>query len=142
MHATMSAAADISGTTLDRMTSAVPPPGVSIADARLQEVADGIFAYIQPDGSWWINNTGFFGGAARRGERGCVLYRAPHPRLPGRDRVRDRPAGAHADQHPPPRRSHVRQLSLHRRHDRGTRTLPRGDAGVRVARAAAVLDRG
>ena len=23
------------------------------------EVADGVFAYIQPDGSWWINNTGF-----------------------------------------------------------------------------------
>ena len=23
------------------------------------EVAEGIFAYVQPDGSWWINNTGF-----------------------------------------------------------------------------------
>ncbi len=30
-----------------------------------QEVSDGIFAYVQPDGSWWINNTGFFVG--RRG---------------------------------------------------------------------------
>jgi len=49
------------------MTSAVPPPGVSIADARLEEVADGIYAYIQPDGSWWINNTGFLVG--RRGDR-------------------------------------------------------------------------
>lgn len=29
------------------------PPGVA------QEVSDGIYAYIQPDGSWWINNTGF-----------------------------------------------------------------------------------
>ena len=47
------------------MTSAVPPPGVAIADARLQEVADGIYAYIQPDGSWWINNTAFLVG--RRG---------------------------------------------------------------------------
>ncbi len=36
----------------------IPPP-------RVQEVADGIFAYIQPDGSWWINNTGFLVG--RRG---------------------------------------------------------------------------
>jgi cyclase len=44
------------------MTSAVPPPGVSIADARLQEVSDGVFAYIQPDGTWWINNTGFLTG--------------------------------------------------------------------------------
>jgi cyclase len=26
---------------------------------RLQEVADGVFAYIQADGSWMINNTGF-----------------------------------------------------------------------------------
>jgi len=47
------------------MTSAVPPPGVAIADARLAEVSDGIYAYIQPDGSWWINNTGFLAG--RRG---------------------------------------------------------------------------
>jgi cyclase len=27
--------------------------------AEVQEVSDGIFAYLQPDGSWWINNTGF-----------------------------------------------------------------------------------
>ncbi|MDQ1395014.1 MAG: cyclase [Acidimicrobiaceae bacterium] len=26
------------------------------------EVSDGIFAYVQPDGSWWINNTGFLTG--------------------------------------------------------------------------------
>ena len=26
------------------------------------EVADGVFAYVQPDGSWWINNTGFVVG--------------------------------------------------------------------------------
>ena len=24
-----------------------------------EEVSDGVFAYIQPDGTWWINNTGF-----------------------------------------------------------------------------------
>ncbi|WP_433472691.1 MBL fold metallo-hydrolase [Spirillospora sp. CA-142024] len=30
---------------------------------RLQEVSDGIFAYLQPDGTWWINNTGFLVGA-------------------------------------------------------------------------------
>src|SRR3954452_15122721 len=27
------------------------------------EVADGVFAYVQPDGSWWINNTGFLVGS-------------------------------------------------------------------------------
>jgi cyclase len=26
------------------------------------EVADGVYAYIQPDGTWWINNTGFVTG--------------------------------------------------------------------------------
>jgi cyclase len=26
------------------------------------EVSDGIYAYIQPDGTWWINNTGFLVG--------------------------------------------------------------------------------
>jgi cyclase len=34
----------------------LPPPYV-------EEVADGVFAYVQPDGSWFINNTGFVRGA-------------------------------------------------------------------------------
>lgn len=29
---------------------------------ELIEVSDGAFAYIQPDGSWWINNSGFLVG--------------------------------------------------------------------------------
>jgi cyclase len=28
-------------------------------DPKLVEVSDGVYAYVQPDGSWWINNTGF-----------------------------------------------------------------------------------
>src|SRR5690242_20604468 len=32
---------------------------VASGDPWLRELGDGIFAYIQPDGSWWINNTGF-----------------------------------------------------------------------------------
>jgi cyclase len=32
---------------------------------RAQEVSDGVYAYIQDDGGWWINNTGFLLG--RRG---------------------------------------------------------------------------
>ncbi|WP_246080308.1 MBL fold metallo-hydrolase [Modestobacter altitudinis] len=28
----------------------------------VQEVSDGVFAYVQPDGSWMINNTGFLVG--------------------------------------------------------------------------------
>ncbi len=29
---------------------------------ELHEVSPGIYAYIQPDGTWWINNTGFLTG--------------------------------------------------------------------------------
>jgi cyclase len=32
---------------------------------RVEEVSAGIYAYIQPDGTWWINNTGFVVGASR-----------------------------------------------------------------------------
>jgi cyclase len=39
----------------DHDHTALPPP-------RTVEVADGVFAYVQPDGSWWINNTGFVAG--------------------------------------------------------------------------------
>jgi cyclase len=34
------------------------PPG------RAQEVEDGLYAFVQPDGTWWINNTGFLVGEA------------------------------------------------------------------------------
>ena len=39
------------------MSSAPAPP-------RVEEVSDGVFAYIQPDGTWFINNTGFLAGTA------------------------------------------------------------------------------
>jgi len=29
---------------------------------EVHEVSDGIYAYVQPDGTWWINNTGFLAG--------------------------------------------------------------------------------
>ena len=32
---------------------------VDLGPPRVEEVAAGVFAYVQPDGSWWINNTGF-----------------------------------------------------------------------------------
>jgi len=43
----------------------------TVADVRtpappiVQEVSDGVFAYVQPDGTWWINNTGFLVGRSR-----------------------------------------------------------------------------
>jgi len=36
-----------------------------LAPPRVEEVSTGIYAYIQPDGTWWINNTGFLVGARR-----------------------------------------------------------------------------
>jgi cyclase len=33
-----------------------------LAPPRTEEVSEGVFAYIQPDGSWCINNTGFLVG--------------------------------------------------------------------------------
>jgi cyclase len=29
---------------------------------ELHEVSAGVYAYVQPDGTWWINNTGFLAG--------------------------------------------------------------------------------
>jgi cyclase len=48
------------------MTSAQhdPPGSRRLAPPRTEEVADGVYAYVQPDGSWWINNTGFVVGAS------------------------------------------------------------------------------
>ena len=37
---------------VDRDRADLDPP-------RVEEVSDGVYAYIQPDGTWWINNTGF-----------------------------------------------------------------------------------
>jgi cyclase len=40
-------------------------PRDRLAPPRAEEVSDGVYAYIQDDGSWWINSTGFLIG--RRG---------------------------------------------------------------------------
>jgi cyclase len=39
--------------------------GAAVGPPRVVEVSDGVYAYVQPDGTWWINNTGFIVG--RRG---------------------------------------------------------------------------
>jgi cyclase len=36
--------------------------GGASGQPRLEEVSSGIYAYVQPDGSWFLNNTGFFTG--------------------------------------------------------------------------------
>ncbi len=43
------------------MTTHAHPDGFE-PPRQAQEVSEGIYAFIQPDGSWWINNTGFLVG--------------------------------------------------------------------------------
>jgi cyclase len=38
---------------------------ISPTAARIEELADGVYAYIQPNGSWWINNSGFLAAVNR-----------------------------------------------------------------------------
>lgn len=44
------------------MSSAAHDPRTDPGPPRVQEVSDGVFAYLQPDGSWFISNTGFLTG--------------------------------------------------------------------------------
>ncbi|MBA3283348.1 MAG: MBL fold metallo-hydrolase [Acidimicrobiia bacterium] len=37
-------------------------PDPTVGAAALHEVVDGVFAWVQPDGSWWINNAGAISG--------------------------------------------------------------------------------
>ncbi|HUZ43274.1 MAG TPA: MBL fold metallo-hydrolase [Acidimicrobiales bacterium] len=41
------------------------PTAGGLGPPRTVEVASGAFAYVQPDGSWWINNAGFLVGSDR-----------------------------------------------------------------------------
>ena len=37
-------------------TNSAPPPTADAAE--LQELLPGIHAWVQPDGTWWVNNAG------------------------------------------------------------------------------------
>ncbi len=43
---------------MSSLSSDIETPG----RPEIVEVSDGIYGYIQPDGTWWINNTGFLTG--------------------------------------------------------------------------------
>ena len=43
---------------MSSLSSDIDTPG----RPEVTEVSDGVYAYIQPDGTWWINNTGFLTG--------------------------------------------------------------------------------
>ncbi len=43
--------------------SSNPGGGITVPGRpEVREVSDGMYAYVQPDGTWWINNTGFLVG--------------------------------------------------------------------------------
>jgi cyclase len=44
------------------MSSGPGPEITTPGRPQTREVSDGVFAYVQPDGTWWINNTGFLTG--------------------------------------------------------------------------------
>lgn len=46
------------------MTSQRPPDDAPLPPPHLEEVSPGIFAYLQPDGSWCLNNVTFLTGGA------------------------------------------------------------------------------
>jgi cyclase len=74
------------------MTSSPAPPDAFAPPSQAEEVSDGIYAYVQPDGSWWINNTGFLVGA--RGVvsvDACSTERRTRAYLDAIRRVTDRP---------------------------------------------------
>ncbi len=139
----------------------------SPAAAALHEVAEGVFAWVQPDGTWWINNAGAItavgddgthaGGTVDRRHVRDARADAPLPRRrPRGDRLGTDHDGR---QHPPARRPHLRQQPAAagdddhrprgdarrpaRRHDH--RRLPTGvDAGARLGPGdeAGAVDRG
>jgi cyclase len=47
------------------MSSSPVEAPAHLGPPEVAEVSDGVYAYLQPDGSWWINNTGFL--VAERG---------------------------------------------------------------------------
>jgi len=44
------------------VTTAHVPEHIELPPPRIDEVSDGVFAYVQLDGSWGLNNTGFIVG--------------------------------------------------------------------------------
>ena len=59
---------------------------------RVEEVGPGLYAYVQPDGTWWINNTGFaVGPQGVAAIDACSTERRTRALLGAIGRVSDRP---------------------------------------------------
>lgn len=67
--------AEVSAICRDFVTTQLPEKGetgwmetdASPGAAALHEIADGVFAWVQPDGTWWINNAGAITGVGGDG---------------------------------------------------------------------------
>jgi cyclase len=72
------------------MSSTTADP--TLAPPTLQEVSDGVYAYIQPDGTWWINNTGLLvGSQGATSVDSCATERRTRAYLDAIRGVTDRP---------------------------------------------------
>src|SRR5215470_8971508 len=75
-----------------RATGGREEGSVGAGTPAVQEVCDGIYAYLQPDGTWWLNNAGFLVG--RRGVvsvDACATERRTRQYLARIAEVTDRP---------------------------------------------------
>jgi cyclase len=45
------------------MTTARVPDHIELPPPTIEEVSENVYAYVQPDGSWGLNNTGFIAGS-------------------------------------------------------------------------------
>jgi cyclase len=111
----------------------------NLAPPRVEDLGGGLFAYIQPDGSWYINNTGFL--VSSTGVvcvDGCATERRTRAFLTAVGAVTDRPARTLINTHSHP--DHVTGNALFESativaHE-GTRAamlgpgLPPGGAGI------------
>ena len=88
---------------------------------ELREVCEDVYAYLQPDGSWYLNNTGFL--VSRDGVISVDTTSTERRTRAYLDAIRSvtKKPRAHAGQHPSPRRPHARQLPDERRHHRRPR---------------------
>jgi cyclase len=120
------------------MTSTLTDHG-PLAPPRLEDLGGGLFAYVQPDGSWMINNTGFLVG--RDGVAcvdGCSTQRRTRAFLAAVAGVTDQPVRTLVNTHSHP--DHTGGNSMFRpaaivahegtREDMIAFTLPKGGGGL------------
>src|SRR6266581_9434274 len=99
------------------------------------EVSEDVYAYIQPDGTWYLNNTGFLVALHSRAERSADRARQRHLRL---HRAATAPEGERdGDQL---RRHALRRADpARRRGDRRNRLVEVAGRGRAVHRSAVLL---